>query len=120
MIETNVERRLPQGASPLRIYHDKPDASIVFQFPVVLAPNLTVPLFMIAHLFALVKLLGEPPLICTLTGIEPRRQLGRRLLERKSLGGHQSEPSTKTRTIHDDNPFLDDISLCHGEGPSQS
>jgi hypothetical protein len=44
--------------SPLRIYHDKPDASIVFQFPMVLAPNLTVPLFMIAHLFALVKLLS--------------------------------------------------------------
>lgn len=43
--------------SPLRIYHDKPDASIVFQFPMVLAPNFTVPLFMIAHLFALVKLL---------------------------------------------------------------
>ena len=43
--------------SPLRIYHDKPDASIVFQFPMVLAPNYTVPLFMIAHLFALVKLL---------------------------------------------------------------
>ena len=44
--------------SPLRIYHNKPDASIVFQFPMVLAPNFTVPLFMIAHLFALVKLLG--------------------------------------------------------------
>ncbi len=44
--------------SPLRIYHDKPDASIVFQYPMVLAPNLTVPLFMIAHLFALVKLLS--------------------------------------------------------------
>ena len=43
--------------SPLRIYHDKPDASIVFEFPMVLAPNYTVPLFMIAHLFALVKLL---------------------------------------------------------------
>jgi hypothetical protein len=44
--------------SPLRIYHDKPDASIVFQFPMVLAPNFTVPLFMVAHLFALVKLLS--------------------------------------------------------------
>ena len=44
--------------SPLRIYHMKPDASIVFQFPMVLAPNFTVPLFMIAHLFALVKLLA--------------------------------------------------------------
>ena len=44
--------------SPLRIYHTKPDTSIVFQFPMVLAPNMTVPLFMIAHLFALVKLLA--------------------------------------------------------------
>ncbi len=44
--------------SPLRIYHNKPDASIVFQFPMALAPNWTVPLFMIAHLFALVKLLS--------------------------------------------------------------
>jgi hypothetical protein len=44
--------------SPLRIYQMKPDTSIVFQFPMVLAPNLTVPLFMIAHLFALVKLLA--------------------------------------------------------------
>lgn len=44
--------------SPLRMYHSKPDASIVFQFPMVLAPNFTVPLFMLAHLFALVKLLG--------------------------------------------------------------
>ena len=45
--------------SPLRIYHNKPDASIVFQFPMVLAPNFTVPLFMIAHLIALVKLLAN-------------------------------------------------------------
>ena len=44
--------------SALRIFHTKPDASIVFQFPMVLAPNFTVPLFMIAHLFALVKLLS--------------------------------------------------------------
>ena len=44
--------------SPFRIYHSKPDTSIVFQFPMVLAPTLTVPLFMIAHLFALVKLLA--------------------------------------------------------------
>lgn len=44
--------------SPLRIYHHKPDASIVFQFPMALAPNFTVPLFMIAHLFALVKMLN--------------------------------------------------------------
>jgi len=43
--------------SPFRIYHGKPDASIVFQFPMVLAPNFTVPLFMLAHAFALVKLL---------------------------------------------------------------
>ncbi|MDC0935926.1 hypothetical protein OAS39_06545 [Pirellulales bacterium] len=43
--------------SPLRIYNNKPDASIVFQFPMVLAPNFTVPLFMIAHLLALTKLL---------------------------------------------------------------
>ena len=35
--------------SPLRTYHDKPDASIVFQFPMVLSPNVTVPLFMIAQ-----------------------------------------------------------------------
>ncbi len=45
--------------SPLRIYHSKPDASIVFQFPMVLAPNFTVPLFMLAHLFALVKLFAS-------------------------------------------------------------
>ena len=45
--------------SPLRIYHGKPDASIVFQFPMVLAPNFTVPLFMHAHLIALVKLLAS-------------------------------------------------------------
>lgn len=45
--------------SPLRLYHNKPDASIVFQFPMVLAPNYTVPLFMIAHLLALTKLLAN-------------------------------------------------------------
>ena len=45
--------------SPLRIYHSKPDASIVFQFPMVLAPNFTVPLFMLAHLFALDKLFAS-------------------------------------------------------------
>ncbi len=44
--------------SPFRIYHDKPDTSIVFQFPMVLAPNYTVPLFALAHVFALVKLLA--------------------------------------------------------------
>ena len=42
--------------SLFRIFHGKPDASIVFQFPMVLAPNFTVPLFMLAHSFALVKL----------------------------------------------------------------
>lgn len=42
--------------SPLRITHSTPDASIVFRFPMVLAPNLTVPLFMLAHAVALVKL----------------------------------------------------------------
>jgi len=45
--------------SPLRIYHNEPDTTITFQFPMLLAPNFTVPLFMIAHLFALVKLFGE-------------------------------------------------------------
>ena len=45
--------------SPFRIYHGKPDTSIVFQFPMFLAPNFTVPLSMIAHLFALVKLLAS-------------------------------------------------------------
>ena len=43
--------------SPLRLFQNKPDASIVFQFPMLLAPNFTVPLFMLAHAFALVKLL---------------------------------------------------------------
>ncbi len=42
--------------SLFRIYHDKPDTSLVFQFPMVLAPNFTVPLFALAHVFALVKL----------------------------------------------------------------
>ena len=42
--------------SPFRIYHDKPDTSIVFQFPMVLAPNFTVPLFILAHVVALAKL----------------------------------------------------------------
>jgi len=44
--------------SPLRIYYSKPDTSITLQFPMLLAPNFTVPLFMIAHLFAMVKLLA--------------------------------------------------------------
>ncbi len=42
--------------SPLHIFNSKPDASIVFRFPMVLAPNFTVPLFMLAHVIALVKL----------------------------------------------------------------
>ena len=42
--------------SLVRIYHDKPDASVAFQFPMLLAPNFTVPLFVLAHAFALVKL----------------------------------------------------------------
>ena len=42
--------------SPLQIFHGKPDTSITFQFPMVLAPNFTVPLFMLAHVIALVKL----------------------------------------------------------------
>ena len=41
--------------SPLRILHSTPDASIVFRFPMLLAPNVTVPLFMFAHAIALVK-----------------------------------------------------------------
>ncbi len=44
--------------SPLRLFHDKPDATIVFEFPMLLAPNFTVPLFMLAHVVALVKLSG--------------------------------------------------------------
>lgn len=42
--------------SPMQIFHGKPDTSIAFQFPMVLAPNFTVPLFMLAHVIALVKL----------------------------------------------------------------
>jgi len=42
--------------SLFRIYHDEPDTSLVFQFPMLLAPNFTVPLFALAHVFALVKL----------------------------------------------------------------
>ena len=44
--------------SPFRIYHDEPDSSLAFQFPMLLAPNFTVPLFALAHVFALVKLFG--------------------------------------------------------------
>lgn len=43
--------------SPFRIYHGDVDASIVFRFPMLLAPNFTVPLFMLAHAFALVNLI---------------------------------------------------------------
>ena len=42
--------------SPIRIYHNQPDPAVVFRFPMLLAPNFTVPLFMLAHLFALIKL----------------------------------------------------------------
>ncbi len=42
--------------SLFRIYYDEPDTSLVFQFPMLLAPNFTVPLFALAHVFALVKL----------------------------------------------------------------
>jgi len=42
--------------SLFRIYHDEPDTSLVFQFPMLLAPNFTVPLFALGHVFALVKL----------------------------------------------------------------
>lgn len=41
--------------SPLRLFDSKPDASLVFQFPMVLAPNFTVPLFVAAHIFAITK-----------------------------------------------------------------
>ena len=41
--------------SLFRMYHDAPDTSIVFQFPMLLAPNFTVPLFALAHILALVK-----------------------------------------------------------------
>ncbi len=44
--------------SPFRIYHGNPNTSIVFKFPMLLAPNFTVPLFMLAHAFALVKLIA--------------------------------------------------------------
>ncbi len=44
--------------SPIRVYHTRPDTSLVFQFPMLLAPNFTVPLFMLAHLFAILKIVG--------------------------------------------------------------
>ncbi len=43
--------------SPLHFFHTEPDASLVFKFPMFFAPNFTVPLFMLAHSFALVKLI---------------------------------------------------------------
>jgi hypothetical protein len=42
--------------SPIRIFNRKPDTALVFQYPMALAPNFTVPLFAVAHLFALLKL----------------------------------------------------------------
>ena len=42
--------------SPLRIYQSGIDSSIAFKYPMFLAPNFTVPLFILAHVFALVKL----------------------------------------------------------------
>ena len=42
--------------SPFRIFETKPDSTIVFRFPMALAPNFTVPLFMLGHILALVKL----------------------------------------------------------------
>lgn len=44
--------------SPLYRWRTVPDASITFMFPMLLAPNFTVPLFMLAHAFALVKLMA--------------------------------------------------------------
>lgn len=46
--------------SPLRIYNDQPDTSLVFKYPMLIAPNFTVPLFMLAHAFAFVKLFDSP------------------------------------------------------------
>ena len=43
--------------SLLRIYSGEPDTSIIFRFPMLIAPNFTVPLFMLAHSFAIVKLI---------------------------------------------------------------
>ncbi len=42
--------------SLIRIFHDKPDTTLVFSFPMVLAPNFTVPLFVVAHMVAIVKI----------------------------------------------------------------
>ena len=42
--------------SPIRIFKSGIDSSIVFKYPMFLAPTFTVPLFMLAHVFALVKL----------------------------------------------------------------
>lgn len=43
--------------SPIRVFQNKPDTTLVFEFPMALAPNFTVPLFTLAHMFALVKLI---------------------------------------------------------------
>jgi hypothetical protein len=42
--------------SPFRMFYDKPNTEMVFKYPMVLAPNFTVPLFVVAHLLALTKL----------------------------------------------------------------
>lgn len=42
--------------SPFRMFYDKPDTELVFKYPMVLAPNFTVPLFVVAHLLALFKI----------------------------------------------------------------
>jgi len=44
--------------SMFQLFDSKPDTSIVFKFPMLLAPNFTVPLFMVAHVLALVKLMA--------------------------------------------------------------
>ena len=43
--------------SPIRIFDSKPDASIAFRFPMLMAPNFTVPMFVVAHGIALLGLL---------------------------------------------------------------
>jgi hypothetical protein len=44
--------------SLFRICRSEPNTALVFQYPMVLAPNFTVPLFALAHAFALVKLVA--------------------------------------------------------------
>jgi len=43
--------------SPIRIFRSKPDAAIIFEYPMMLAPNFTVPLFAVAHIYAICKYL---------------------------------------------------------------